>query len=149
MGLKDDIMADIKQAMKDKDIQTRDTLRLLTAAIKQTEVDSKQTLDDNAIQSILMKQAKQRRESIEEYMKAGREDLAEPEKLELTVIEKYLPKMMDAEEIRVLAAAAIEAVGATSPKEMGAIMGKLMPQVKGKADGKLVNQVVRELLSGA
>lgn len=149
MGLKEDIMAELKLAMKEKDNETRDTLRLLTAAIKQAEVDSKDSLNEDAIQSIVMKQAKQRRESIDEYMKAGREDLAEPEKKELAVIEKFLPKMMDADEIRVLASAAIEAVGATSAKEMGAIMGKLMPQVKGKADGKLVNQVVRELLSGA
>ncbi|MEM7803231.1 MAG: GatB/YqeY domain-containing protein [Chloroflexota bacterium] len=148
MGLRDDILSDIKAAMKAKDVETRDTLRLLSAAIKQADVDGGQPLDNEAVQSIVMKQAKQRRESIVEYEKAGRDDLVEPEKKELAVIEKYLPKMMDADEIRVLAAAAIAETGATSPKQMGAIMGKLMPQVKGKADGKLVNQVVRELLNG-
>lgn len=148
MGLREEILSDIKEAMKAKDIETRDTLRLLSAAIKQADVDGGEPLDNEAVLKIVMKQAKQRRESISEYEAAGRNDLAEPEKKELAVIEKYLPKMMDADEIRVLAAAAIEATGATSPKEMGAIMGKLMPQVKGKADGKLVNQVVRELLNG-
>lgn len=148
MGLREEIQSDIKEAMKAKDNETRDTLRLIAAAIKQADVDGGSALDDAAVLSLVMKQAKQRRESISEYEKAGRQDLSEPEKKELAIIERYLPKMMDADEIRVLAVAVVADVGATSPKEMGAVMGKLMPQVKGKADGKLVNQVVRELLNG-
>lgn len=136
----------MKEAMKAKDNDTRDTLRLLAAAIKQVEVDEQKELDDAAVQAILLKQAKQRRESIDEYEKAGRGELAQAEKTELVIIENYLPKMMAEAEIRALAEKVIAEVGATDVKSMGAVMGKLMPQVKGKADGRLVNQVVQDLL---
>ena len=89
MGIRENISADLKQAMKDKDTATRDTLRLISAAIKQIEVDDQKELDEDGLQAVLMKQAKQRRESISEYEKAGRNDLADPEKVELAVIEKY------------------------------------------------------------
>ena len=149
MGIRDEMTADMKQAMKDKDNATRDTLRLLLAAVKQVEVDSQKELDEAAVQAIVMKQGKQRRESISEYEKAGRTDLSEPEKLELAVIEKYLPKMMSRDEIEAIARDVIAETGAEGPKAMGTIMGKLMPKIKaaGQADGKLVNQVVRELLA--
>lgn len=149
MGIREDMTADMKQAMRDKDNTTRDTLRLLLAAVKQAEVDGGKTLDDAAVQAIVTKQAKQRRESIDAYEGAGRTDLSEPEKLELAVIEKYLPQMMGRDEIEAIAKEVIGETGAEGPKAMGAIMGKLMPKIKaaGQADGKLVNQVVRELLS--
>ena len=149
MGIREDISADLKEAMKTKDIATRDTLRLLSAAIKQIEVDGQKELDEDGLQAVLMKQAKQRRESIGEYEKADRHDLAEPEKVELAVIEKYLPKMLGRDEIEAVAKEVIAEVGADSPKMMGAVMGKLLPKLKaiGPADGKLVSQIVRELLS--
>lgn len=146
MTIKEQITHDMKEAMKAKDNDTRDTLRLLAAAIKQVEVDEQKELDDAAVQAILLKQAKQRRESIDEYEKAGRGELAKAEKTELAIIENYLPIMMDEAEIRALAEKVIAEVGATDVKSMGMVMGKLMPQVKGKADGKLVNQVVQDLL---
>ncbi|NET73224.1 MAG: GatB/YqeY domain-containing protein [Sphaerospermopsis sp. SIO1G2] len=148
MTILETIKADLKTAMKAKDAQTRDTLRLILTAVKQIEVDKKKELNDADMQQLLMKQAKQRRESILEYEKAGRDELAEPEKLELAVIEKYLPQMMSKEEIMELAKKVIAEVGADNPKAKGAIMGKLMPQVKGKADGRLVNEVVGELMNG-
>jgi uncharacterized protein len=147
MDTKAQIQADLKEAMRTGDTATRDTLRLLGAAIKQVEVDGQAVLDDTAVQAILMKQAKQRRESITEYTKAGREDLVGKEQEELAIIERYLPKMLGREEIIALATPIIAALGATDAKSMGAVMGQLMPQVKGKADGQLVNQVVRELLA--
>ena len=149
MGIREDMTADLKQAMRDKDNNTRDTLRLLLAAVKQAEVDGGKTLDDSAVQAIVTKQAKQRRESIDAYESAGRTDLSEPEKLELAVIEKYLPQMMGRDEIEAIAKEVIAETGAEGPRAMGAIMGKLMPKIKaaGQADGKLVNQVVRELLN--
>ncbi|MCA9980835.1 MAG: GatB/YqeY domain-containing protein [Anaerolineales bacterium] len=147
MDIKTQIQQDMKDAMKAGDTQTRDTLRMLSAAIKQIEVDSQQTLDNTAVQTTLMKQAKQRRESISEYDKAGRDDLVQQEQLELAVIERYLPQMMSREEIIAIAQPIITELGASSPKEMGAVMGRVMPQVKGKADGKLVNQVIRDLLN--
>lgn len=149
MGIREDITADMKQAMRDKNNTTRDTLRLLLAAIKQVEVDERKTLDEAAVQTIITKQGKQRRESIAEYEKAGRTDLSEPEKQELAIIEKYLPQLMSRDEIEIIAREVIAEVGADGPNMMGAIMGKLMPKIKaaGQADGKLVNQVVKELLS--
>ena len=149
MGIREEITADMKQAMRDKDSATRDTLRLLLAAIKQAEVDGGQTLDNSGVEAILTKQAKQRRESIREYEKANRSDLSEPEKFELSVVEKYLPQMMGRDEIEAIARQVIAETGADDPKLMGAVMGKLMPKIKaaGQADGKLVNQVVRDLLS--
>lgn len=147
MGLREKLNQDLKEAMRAKDPQTRDTLRLLLAAVKQADVDTQKSLDDKEIEALLLKQAKQRQESIAAYEKAGREDLAGPERLELTVIEAYLPKLMSRDEIADLAREIIAQVGADSPKQMGAVMGQLMPRVKGKADGRLVNEVVRELLA--
>ncbi len=148
MSVRAQLTADMKTAMKEKDTQTRDTLRLIMAAIKQVEVDNKVELDDQGITEVLTKQAKQRRESIADYEKAGRADLADVEKADLQVIEKYLPKMMSKEEIHVIASGIIAELDTSNPKVMGQIMGKLMPQVKGKADGRIVNEVVREILQG-
>ncbi len=149
MGIREEMTANLKEAMKSKDNATRDTLRLLNAAIKQIEVDGGKALDEEGVQAVLMKQAKQRRESISEYEKAGRTDLSDPEKIELAIIEKYLPQMLGRDEIEAIAKTVIAEVGADNPKMMGAVMGKLLPRVKeaGPADGKLVSQVVRDLLS--
>jgi uncharacterized protein YqeY len=146
MALKTQLNNDLKAAMRAGDKEKRDVLRLLLAAIKQLEVDSQMTLDDTAVSDVLNKQAKQRRESIADYTKAGRQELAAGEEAELRIIESYLPQMMSREEIHDLAAQTIAEVGADSPKDMGRVMGRLMPQVKGKADGRIVNEVVRELL---
>ena len=147
MTLKEQLNNDVKTAMREKDTETRDTLRLLLAAIKQEEIDKQVTLDEAGVQAVITKQAKQRRESIADYTKANRLDLVEEEEKQLVIIEKYLPQMMSREEIEVIAKAVIAETGVTDAKGMGQIMGKLMPQVKGKADGRLVNEVVRELLN--
>lgn len=131
-----------------RDTQRRDTLRMLAAAIKQVEVDEQTTLDDAGVLAVLTKQAKQRRESIAEYEQAGRTDLVESEQDELVIIESYLPQMMSREEIAALAAPIVAELGASGPKDMGKVMGRLMPQLKGKADGRDVNEVVRALLQG-
>jgi uncharacterized protein YqeY len=148
MSLKEQLKQDTIVASKAGDNQKRDVLRMLQAAIKQVEIDDRVTLDDAGVQQVLIKQAKQRRESLDEYTKAGRDDLAVQEKYELEVIKGYLPQMMSREEIEVLVKQVIVETGAVSPKDMGKVMGKLMPQVKGKADGRLVNEVVREQLAG-
>ncbi len=147
MTLRDQLNEDVKNAMRAKDTETRDTLRLLLAAIKQEEIDNQVTLDDAGVQAVINKQAKQRRESIEEYTKANRLDLAEEEQQQLVIIERYLPQMMSREEVEAIAKQVIAETGVTDAKGMGQVMGKLMPQVKGKADGRLVNEVVRELLN--
>jgi uncharacterized protein YqeY len=135
------------EAMKTGDVVTRDVLRMLLAAVKQTEVDRQTTLDDSGVADVLAKQAKQRRESMADYEKAGRSALMDQEQAELRIIERYLPKLMTREEIEALAAAIIADLGVTDSKGMGQVMGKLMPQVKGQADGRLVNEVVRQLLA--
>jgi uncharacterized protein YqeY len=147
MTLKEQLTQDTIAASKGGDKKKRDVLRMLQAAVKQVEIDDRVTLDDAGVQQVLTKQAKQRRESLAEYTKAGRDDLAAQEAYELEIIEAYLPQLMNREEIGVLVSQAITDTGASSPKDMGKVMGRLMPQVKGKADGRLVNQIVREQLS--
>lgn len=146
MSLKAQISEDLKRAMLEKDAVRRDTIRVLQAAIKQVEVDSRKDLDDGAITDVLLLEAKKRREAITNYEQAGRTESADAERFELGIIETYLPKQLTREEIEAEVKAAIAETGVTSSKEMGKLMGVLMPKVKGKADGKLVNEVVRALL---
>ncbi len=147
MTLKERLQADLEQAMKAQNQDERDTLRLLLAAIKQAEVDQQVALDDAGVEALLRKQAKQRQESIVAYGEAGRADLVEPEQVELEIIDRYLPQMMDRNEIEALARQVLAELQAEGPGAMGVVMGRLMPQLKGKADGRLVNEVVREILS--
>lgn len=147
MELKEKLRADMAEAMKTGDGATRDVLRMLLAAVKQVEVDRQTTLDDSGVADVLTRQAKQRRESIADYEKAGRDALVAQEQAELHIIERYLPQLMSREEIEALAAGIIADLEVTDSKGMGQVMGKLMPQVKGRADGRLVNEVVRQLLA--
>ena len=133
--------------MRSGDAARRDTLRHLLAAVKQVEVDTRKELSDADVEQVLTREAKRRRESIEGFQKGRRADLVSKEQSELQLIESYLPQQMSRTEIEALARQAIAETGAQSPAQVGAVMQRLMPQVKGKADGKLVNQVVRELLA--
>lgn len=144
---KDALNAALKEAMKSKDKDRRDAIRLLTSAIKQVEVDEQKELSNEEIIDVLAKQAKQRRESIDELTKAGRTEQAQQEEYELTVIEEFLPKQLTRDEIEKLAQEAITQTGASSSKEMGKVMGALQAQIKGRADGKLVSEIVRDMLS--
>lgn len=148
MTLKAELKEDVKNAMRAGDDQKRNTLRMLLAAIKQVEVDEQTALDDTGVQQVLMKQAKQRRESIADYEQAGREELAAKEREELALIKEYLPQMLGRDEIRAEAEAVIAETGVSDMSGMGQIMGRLMPKLKGRADGRVVNEVVRELLQG-
>ncbi|MEL6526413.1 MAG: GatB/YqeY domain-containing protein [Chloroflexota bacterium] len=141
---KDKMMAALKDAMKNKDKERRDTIRQLQAALKQVEVDEQKELTTDEELDILVKEAKKRRESIAELESADR-DTADEER-ELEIIESFLPAQMSEEEIRALAKQTIEAVGATEMRDMGKVMGKLSAETKGKADGKLVSTIVREML---
>ena len=146
MDLKERLRADLVTAMRSNDVQRRDVLRMVMAAIKQTEVDTRVVLDDAGVQDVLRKQLKQRQESIADYRMAARPNEVERELAEAAVIEAYLPQMMTREEIEQLARAAIAETGVTDAKGMGQVMSRLMPQIKGRADGRLVNDVVRGLL---
>ncbi len=141
------LQAALKEAMASKDNARRDALRLVMSAIKQVEVDERKELSAEEIYTILQKEAKKRRESIDEMEKAGRTALAEQEKFELDILETFLPRQLEREEVAALARDAIAQTGAASAKDMGRVMAALMPKVKGLADGKLVNDVVRELLN--
>ena len=147
-SVKEEIQSDIKTAMREGDTSKRDTLRMVLAAIQQEEIDRRIVLDDSGVQDVIRKQAKQRRESINDAEKADRAELAAQEQMELEIISSYMPQMMTESEIRSLATETITNIGATSMEDMGKVMGQLMPQVKGRADGRLVSDTVRELLQG-
>ena len=148
MSLKDKIREDLKNAMKSKDEVAVRTLRMVIAAIKNFEVEKMKEASDEDVIAVLQKEAKKRKEAIEQYKAAERDDLASAEEAELRVIEKYLPEQMSEGEIKELAKEIIKQVGATTVKDLGKVMKEIMPKVKGKADGKLVNKIVRELLEG-
>ena len=146
MSLKDRIREDLKKAMKGRDEVAVRTLRMVIAAIRNFEVEKIKEATDEDVIAVLQKEAKKRKEAIEQYKAANREDLASAEEAELRVIEKYLPEQMGEEEIKELAKEIIKQVGATTVKDLGKVMKEIMPRVKGRADGKLVNKIVRELL---
>jgi len=144
--LKDVIYEDLKKAMKARDEVRVRTLRMIVAAIKNKLVDKKDLGDDDVIE-ILTKEAKLRKDSIEEYTKANRDDLAQSEKEELEIIKEYLPEKMGEDELRTIIIEAIEEQNVNSPAGLGLIMKTVMPKVKGRADGKQVNKMVRDILS--
>lgn len=135
-------------AWKAGDAQRRDALRLILAAFKNAEIEVGRVLDDAEATRVLQKEAKQRRDSITEYQKANRQDLAEKEQVELVVIEEFLPKQMGDDELRAIAREVIAEVGASSTADIGKVMRPLLARVSGQADGSRVNQVVREILEG-
>lgn len=144
------ILADLKDAMRNKDTQRLQVLRSLKSKILEREISERKggdvSLSDEQVQEVLMKSAKQRKESISQYKEAGRADLAQTEEYELGIIEDYLPEMLSEDEIRDIVKNVIDKTGASSKSDMGKVMGTLMPRVKGKADGSVVNRIVRELL---
>lgn len=147
MGLKEQLQDDLKTAMKERDDTRRDTVRLLLGEIHNAEIDKGRELKEGELLVLLQKQAKQRRESIEQYEAAGRDELAASEHAELDIIDEYLPDMLNEAEIREEARAQIEAVNATGLQDIGKVMGPLMGKLRGRADGSQVQQVVRELLT--
>lgn len=147
MSLKQKILDDTKEAMKAKDMVKVTTLRFLSSAVKNKEIEVRPNdLTDDDVISVLKKSAKQRQDSIEQFSAAGRTDLADKEKVELAVIETYLPKQMGADQIATIVAAAIKEVGATSPKEMGAVMKAVIAKTQGTADNKLVSEIIKKQL---
>jgi len=148
MSLKDKLTEDLKQAMRQGDEQRRSTLRLVMAAIKNVEIEKRRQLEEGELLAIIAKEAKQRHESIAQFERGGRQDLVDREEAELQILLAYLPEQLSQEEIEAQARQIIEEVGATSPAQMGQVMRQLMPLMQGKADGKLVSQVVKELLAG-
>lgn len=148
MSLMEQIEKDVITAMKAKDPVKLSTLRMLKSAVGNYLIQAqKLKADDSEILNLVAKQAKQRRESIESFEKAGRAELAAKEKAELAILESYLPKQLSDEELRAEVDKAIAASGATGPADMGKLMKILMPAIQGKADGKRVQEVVKTLLT--
>lgn len=144
--MKETLTADYKQAMKDRDKIRVSTIRLVLAGVKNDEIAKRGDLTEEEMLTVLAREARKRKESIEEFGKGGRQDLVEKEEKELSIIEAYLPEQLSEDEVSQMIDQAIQEAGATSAGDLGKVMGKLMPRLKGKADGKKVNQLVRERL---
>ncbi len=145
MSLKEQLLQDMKEAMKAKEAGKTElsVIRMVRSAIRNTEIDSKCELDDDGVGAVIAKEMKQRKESLADFEKAGRADLAAQVQSEIAVLEKYMPKQLSKDELRQIVTEAIAAVGST---KMGDVMKAVMPKIKGKADGKAVSQVVQEIL---
>ena len=148
-SLKARILEDVKDAMRAREKARLATLRMVTAAIKQREVDRRTaSLDDASVVAVLEKMLKQRRESASQYESAGRDDLATAEREETAVIERYMPQALDPAEVDAMIAAAVDEAGAATMKDMGRVMGLLKPRMQGRADMGAVSAAVRARLSG-
>ncbi len=146
--LRDRIADEMRAAMKAREQARVSTLRMLMAAMKNTQVEKGHELDDEEVVEVIAREAKRRRESIDAFEKGGRPELVEKEGAELAVLESYLPERLSDEELAALVDAAIAETGASTPKEMGNVMKVVMPKVKGRADGTAVSAAVRARLGG-
>ncbi|GMR05759.1 MAG: CBU_1594 family Dot/Icm type IV secretion system effector [Gammaproteobacteria bacterium] len=143
---KERIASDAIQAMRDKDVVRKDTLRMLRAAIQRREVDERTELDEAQVLAVIEKQVKQARDSISQFIEGGRQDLADKEQNELDVLIGYLPEQMSVEEIHQHIKSVIEQTGASSMKDMGMVMGALKPLLQGKADMAAVSKIIKDQL---
>ena len=147
MSLYDTIDSDLKSALKSKDSIRLSTLRMVRTALKNKEVELRRKLEEAEILRIFAQQAKQHKDSIEQYERGGRHDLADKEKQELAILESYLPSQLGEEELRSVIKAIIAETGASGVKDIGKVMKEAMVRLAGKADGKIVNKTVKDLLS--
>ena len=143
MSLKETLNNDIKTAMKAKDKETLAVLRMIKTAVQAAEIDKKEELNAEEELSILAREAKQRRESLAEFVKAGRDELVAKTEAEIEIVERYLPKQLSVEEVKEVIATVAEKIGATTQKEFGKLMGAVMQELKGKADGNVIKEQVK------
>lgn len=146
MSLKQKLQEDLKSSMKNKDAIKKSVITLIRSSIKQYEVDNRVELGDDEIVDLIAKQLKQTRDSREEFINAGRDDLVSKAEAEIEVLKEYLPQQLSEEELNEIVISTISEVGATSMKDMKKIMTSIMPKVKGRADGKLINELVKKNL---
>ena len=146
MSLKQKLQEDLKSSMKNKDTNKKSVITLIRASIKQYEVDNRVELGDEEITDLIAKQLKQTRDSRDEFAKAGREDLVEKADAEIEILKEYLPQQLSEEELNEIVISTISEVGATSMKDMKNIKSSIMPKVEGRADGKLINELVKKNL---
>ena len=147
MSLRDQINDDLKAAMRSGETVRRDTIRLLTAALKQRDVDEPKTLTDGDVLAVIEKMIKQRRDSISQFEQGGRQDLADKEKQELTLLQTYMPQAMGEDELAAAIAAAVSESGAAGPADMGKVMAVLKPKLAGRADMGKVSAAVKARLT--
>lgn len=145
--LKEKLLEDLKNSMKDKNIIRKNVVQMVRASILQVEKDKQIKLDDNKIIEVIAKEAKKRKDSLADYEKAGREDLISQIKEEISILEEYLPKQLSAEELEVKVKEIIEEVGATSMKDMGNVMKAAKEKIGASADGRAINEMVKKLLN--
>ena len=148
MSLKDKLLIDLKEAMKEKDRIKKDTIQMVRSAILQIEKDNKVELQDDAIIEVLSKEIKRRRDALSEFEKSDRADLIENLKREISILTLYLPEQLSEDELLKIISEAVQQVGAKSMKDIGMIMKVVLPQIKGKADGRLVNTLIKRIFEG-
>lgn len=146
MSLKEKLLEDMKTAMRDKDNIKKNSVQMVRTAVLQIEKDNKTTLDDEAIIEVIAKELKKRRDSLPEYEKSGRQDLIDGLKAEIEILLGYLPRQLTAEELEVIVKQAVVDASAVSARDTGKVMQAVMPKVKGRADGRMINQIVKKLL---
>jgi len=146
MNVRDQIQQDLKEALKAKDEIKVGTLRMVSAAFLNKEKEKGEIPSDEELQNIVLFEAKKRKESMTAFEQGGRPELVEKEKAELEILQTYLPEQLSEEEVRIFVEEAVTETGASSPQDMGKVMAAVMPKVKGKADGTLVNKIVKEAL---
>jgi hypothetical protein len=148
MALKETLDADLKTAMREKDTLRLSVVRMLKSAVKYREIEVMKPLDDSGVQAVIASEIKRRRDSVEQYRTGNRQDLAEKEEAEIKILQAYLPAQLGEDELRAKVEAAIAKTGAQGPKDMGAVMKALLPEVQGRAEGKVVSDLVKARLSG-
>lgn len=146
MSLKEQLLEDLKEAMKQKEAVRKNAIQMARAAILQVEKDKQITLDDDGVTDVIAKEVKKRKDVLPEYEKSGREDLVRDLKIEIETLMRYLPQQLTEEELEAIVRQTVEETGASSPRDMGKVMQAVMPKVKGRADGKMVNAIVKKIL---
>ncbi len=147
MGLKEQLDADLKAAMRDRDALRVSVVRMLKSAVKYREIELIRTLDDAGVQAVIASEIKRRRDSVEQYRAGRREDLAGKEEAEIGLLQRYLPAQLSPDELGRIVDAAIARAGAQGPRDMGKVMKEVLPEVQGKADGKAVSELVKARLA--
>ncbi len=147
MSLKERLMDDLKQAMRDKDALRRETIRMVRSAVRYAEIEWQREATDEEIISLIQREVKRRQEALEMFRKGGRQDLVTTEEAALKILQEYLPRQLDEQEIRQVVERIVSELGASGPSQLGPVMRKAMAELRGRADGRLVNQIAREILS--
>ena len=146
MGLKEQLNEDMKQAMRAKDKNRLSAIRMVRGAVRDKEINSKVELDDDGVLEVIASQIKKRKDALEQLRQSNRDDLVEAEMEQIEILQKFLPAQLSEDEIEAVVTDVIEELGATSMRDMGKVMGKLVPQLRGKVDNSVVSQIVRQKL---